>query len=97
MKLRGLLLLILLATMVPLTPMAYASPPDPVWVNGFFDDADFDDVVVFLTSTCATLDLFRLDSLQPFLAFSTPVGSPAEEHTIARPAGPTEARAPPAS
>ncbi len=67
MKLRGLLLLILLVTMVPLTPMAYASPPDPVWVVGFFDDADFDDVVVFITSAGATLELFPLDNLQPFL------------------------------
>lgn len=97
MKLRGLLLLILLATMVPLAPMAYASPPDPVWVKGFFDDADFDDVVVFLTSAGATLNLFPLDNLQPFLVLVTSVG-PADDHqAIARSAAPAEARAPPAS
>jgi hypothetical protein len=97
MKLRGLLLLILLVTMVPLTPMAYASPPDPVWVVGFFDDADFDDVVVFITSAGATLELFPLDNLQPLLVPVTSVGARAEGHVIARPATPTEARAPPAS
>jgi hypothetical protein len=73
MKLRGLLLLILLVTMVPLTPMAYASPPDPVWVVGFFDDADFDDVVVFITSAGARLELFPLDNLQPLLVPVTSV------------------------
>jgi hypothetical protein len=25
--------------------LAYASPPDPVWIQGLYDDADYDDVV----------------------------------------------------
>ncbi|HTY78784.1 MAG TPA: hypothetical protein VMI34_13260 [Candidatus Bathyarchaeia archaeon] len=28
-----------------LAGLAYASPPDPSWVPGVYDDADFDDVV----------------------------------------------------
>ncbi len=39
-----LILLALVPAMVVLTPLAYASPPDPVWVEGFFDDGDHDDV-----------------------------------------------------
>jgi hypothetical protein len=97
MKLRSLLLLVLVAVMVPLTPMAYASPPDPVWVKGFYDDADFDDVVVFLTSAGATVDLFPLDNLQPFLVLVTSVGPADTRHVVARPSAPAEARAPPAS
>jgi hypothetical protein len=97
MKLRCVLLFVLFATMVSLTSMAYASPPDPVWVEGYFDDGDFDDVVVFLTSAGATLDLFPLDNLELFLVLVTSLRSPAEGHATARQAAPTEARAPPAS
>ena len=34
-----------------LQPLAYADPPDPTWIAGFWDDADFDDVVILITST----------------------------------------------
>lgn len=58
----GLLVLVtLLPVLVVLTPLAYASPPDPVWVSGFFDDADQDDVVVLITSAGAAIDPFPLD------------------------------------
>ena len=33
-----------------LTPMAYASPPDQTWIPGLYDNADFDDVIIFITS-----------------------------------------------
>jgi hypothetical protein len=56
-----LVLLALLPALVVLTPLAYASPPDPVWVEGFFDDDDHDDVVVVITSAGAALDQFPLD------------------------------------
>jgi hypothetical protein len=97
MKRRNLLLLVLLAVMVPLTPMAYASPPDPVWVKGFYDDADFDDVVVLITSSGGAVDPFPLGNLQPFLVLVTSVGPADTRHVIARPSAPPEARAPPAS
>ena len=32
-----------------LLPLAYASPPDPTWVAGIYDDADYDDVVGLVT------------------------------------------------
>jgi hypothetical protein len=31
-------------------PVAYASPVDPTWLPGFWDNGDFDDVILFLTS-----------------------------------------------
>ena len=34
-----------------LVPLAYASPPDPLWVPGIYDAADYDDVVWLLTDT----------------------------------------------
>ena len=35
--------------------LAYASPPDPSWCPGLYDDGDYDDVVILVTS--ATGDL----------------------------------------
>ena len=36
-----------------LTALAQASPPDPTWIPGIYDDGDFDDVVVFLADGAA--------------------------------------------
>ena len=47
---------LLFAVLAVLTPLALASPPDPLWVGGLFDAADFDDVVVAVTSTDGTTD-----------------------------------------
>ncbi len=32
-----------------LVPLAYASPPDPTWIPGLYDNADYDDVVGLVT------------------------------------------------
>jgi len=50
---RGLVALVLLGLILWLTPAAYADPPDPTWIGGFWDDDDFDTVVVFLASAFA--------------------------------------------
>lgn len=47
---------LLLAVLVILTPLALASPPDPLWTGGVFDAADFDDVVVAVTSADGATD-----------------------------------------
>src|SRR5262245_31809565 len=31
------------------TPLAHATPPDPTWIGGFHDNADYDDVILALT------------------------------------------------
>ena len=33
-----------------LRPLAQASPADPLWIAGFYDNADFDDVVSLLAA-----------------------------------------------
>jgi len=51
----------LLLLMIPLlTPMAYASPPDPSWIHGMYDGGDFDDVVVLVTSGAVVVELTLL-------------------------------------
>jgi hypothetical protein len=47
---------LLFAVLAVLTPLALASPPDPLWVGGLFDAADFDDVVVAITSADGATD-----------------------------------------
>ncbi len=57
--------LALLVALVGATPLAYSSPPDPVWVSGFFDDDDNDNGVCLLTSSQVTLDPFPLLAWTP--------------------------------
>ena len=47
--------LILVASILTLTPLAYADPPDPTWVSGFWDDDDFDNVVGYITSAAGAM------------------------------------------
>ena len=47
------------ALVVVLRPLAHASPADPTWIAGFYDGADFDDVVD-LVVTSSGIDATRL-------------------------------------
>ena len=62
---RRALVLLLLVCLASLTPLAYASSPDPTWVEGFFDDLDFDDVVVSISWAAWAVDADPLPSLAP--------------------------------
>jgi hypothetical protein len=46
-----------MVSLTGLIPLAHASPPDPTWVPGIYDDRDHDDVVLLITST--SIDLNR--------------------------------------
>jgi len=60
-----LLALALVLGVCTLMPLAYASPPDPPWVEGFFDNADYDDVVDMITSEACTVPALVLAELAP--------------------------------
>ena len=60
---------LLVGLMVVLTPMAWASPIDPSWIKGVYDDADFDDVVTYLTSGTIAIPALPVNDLLPALAF----------------------------
>ena len=51
---RGLVLVVSVS-MLSLTPLAYADPPDPTWIRGFWDENDFDDVAGYVTSATGLL------------------------------------------
>jgi len=92
-----LILLALVPAMVVLTPLAYASPPDPVWVEGFFDDGDHDDVVVFVMSAGAAVDPFPLDQEWMAPAPAGPVSQGEEPSAQGRMLSGSSPRGPPAS
>jgi len=48
-----LLMFALAGMLVCVRTLAYASPPDPSWIGGFWDDDDYDDVVFHITSFSA--------------------------------------------
>ena len=77
-----------------LTSMAYASPPDPSWIKGIYDDGDFDNVVVQVTSGAGVIDLApfaEIRALPPFTAWvvqDTNSSVPTQSPTSLRPRAP---------
>src|SRR5262245_1937020 len=50
-----LIALILGVALVAIVPAGHASPPDPSWIGGLYDNGDFDDVVLLITSTLGAI------------------------------------------
>jgi len=46
---------LLVAALLGLVPVAYADPPDATWLGGYWDDDDFDNIVIAITSACAVV------------------------------------------
>ena len=100
MKTRGLRVpaaLFLLLVCVGLTALAYASPPDPAWIRGIYDDADFDDVVVLITSTAATIASVFLVDVRPGSLVAGAVVPLAEHPVCSLSCSSLQSRAPPTS
>ena len=55
----------LVAVLSALTALADASPPDPSWISGVYDDDDFDDIVGFITSGARLVDDVTTRDLRP--------------------------------
>ena len=60
--------LVLLAILVAIIPLAYASPTDPTWIAGIYDAADYDDVLDVLTDSNAVRDFGSTIAVQPTVA-----------------------------
>jgi len=91
------LLVALLVVLVALTPLAYATPPDPTWVSGLFDDDDNDNGVFFVTSSLAALDPCPLCSWTPFPVFGPAVALDNSGPASSLDGSSADARAPPLS
>jgi len=94
---RSVLALAFLVVLGGLGPLAHASPPDPTYIPGFYDDADYDDVILLVLSAVGLLDGAPSVVAQ--------VGPPVVEILAHRPApplatpefGPNLTRGPPAA
>jgi hypothetical protein len=62
---RLLVAIIVAAALFCLAPTAHGSPPDQTWIGGFYDNADFDDVVLLITSNVVVVERSMGPSLRP--------------------------------
>ena len=82
---RVLLLLLIAASLASETALAYASPPDPTWTEGIYDDDDGDDVIISLTWAAWLVDLAPQAGLTPrFVAI--PLAQPGKVRLLPTPA-----------
>ena len=89
--LAGVLAIVLAA----ISGLAYASPADPSWVSGVYDDADFDDVVVLVISAEALVPAENIVDLPLVLPRTSSPASPTESAILRFPTPTLHARAPP--
>ena len=87
---------ILFLVIALLTPLAYASPPDPSWIKGVYDGADFDDVVVLVTSGAGVVDLTWFADLSPVPPPATPLVLETASSPLTPSSTALHSRAPPA-
>ena len=97
MKLHSFIVVLVVAALLTLPSLAQASPPDPTWIGGLWDDADYDNVVIVVTASVASMTLWPShDSLrlQAARAFAAPIDE-SDPRVASRSSGHT--RAPPTS
>ena len=85
--------LVLACLLAGLVTAAYADPPDPTWIGGYWDDDDFDDVVIALLGTYAVVELPLSDTgqsegLVAFVERLEPLATPAPVDATASPRAP---------
>ncbi len=95
MKRRAPLAILLLGTLLTLPPLAQASPTDPTWIPGFYDDNDYDDVILFITGAVTAVDTHIADAVG-LVAVCLGLIPPSRRQSVsARPSGSLSTRAPP--
>lgn len=92
---RRSLVLLLVGLTTVLAPLAQATPPDPSWLGGFFDNADYDDVVVQIVSGVAAVESLAPRGADPGPVVPAPAPSSDESlRGLAQPSS-SPPRAPP--
>ena len=86
--------LLLAGPLFALTPLAQATPQDPTWMAGIYDGADYDDVVLLITTAGG------IAPSTPPQVFRGVVVAAMPAHAVAlistAPPSPLQSRAPPA-
>lgn len=86
---------ILLVLVVGLGPMAHASPIDPSFPGGFYDNGDFDDVVRHLTSRVSVVEAAPLRVVSVVVNVVGTIGLARPQPVAPAPLDPAAARPPP--
>jgi hypothetical protein len=85
---RALVAVLFAIVLACLTPFAYATPVDPTWVPGFWDNGDFDDVVLFICGMAGDLPvsttLYATRDVVTSIETSSPTKPPRHAATTAR-------------
>src|SRR3989442_5460911 len=63
------LAVLLLGVLLTLPTVAHASPTDPVWIPGFYDDNDYDDVILLITGAVSVVDSRVVDPVSTVVVF----------------------------
>jgi hypothetical protein len=96
---RALVLLIapMLLVQAILPALAPASPPDPSWIPGIYDDADDDHVIALITSASGHNAPLAATDIEPRLPLIGTLAPSIERTTAVFCAFAVQSRAPPAS
>jgi hypothetical protein len=70
---------VLVLVLSALGPLASASPPDPGWIGGFYDAADYDDVVLAVTGMDPAPPLAPVVTAEPHAIRLGSVALPARQ------------------
>ena len=92
---RSLIVAMVLAGPTILPALAYASPPDPSWLAGIYDDADYDDVVVLVMSATGTIALAVFAGVQELPPLNEGAPQITEDASAPLLRSPTRPRGPP--
>ena len=91
---RSILCLVVVA-MMSLAVLAYASPPDPDWISGLWDNGDYDDIILLVTSGVGIADSHTIEDGRPFVSVCALAIAEDDDRLDARPPLSSPTRAPP--
>jgi hypothetical protein len=90
----ALIALVLVGPLFALTPLAHATPQDQTWLSGIYDAADYDDVVLLITTEGGLTPPARPQVFRGVLVAAMPQHAVAVVPTA--PPSALQSRAPPA-
>ena len=90
-----LVIAIVVSVLFTLRALAYATPPDPAWIAGFWDNADHDDMVALAMSAAGIAELYPLAVVAPPMFVIATAIPNVEAPDLAPPLGPHNLRDPP--
>ena len=96
-SLSQILPILLVLALGMLAPLAHASAPDPSWIAGIYDGADYDDIVVLVTGATGALSPLQAADLDPLLQVVGRLAPRPEGTAASRPVSAFLPRGPPSS